>query len=1228
MVLFEDNKVNMNKIALALDYYYDWLEFNTRSITPLSINLDHLVKAQYHEEIGRGGYFAPESGTSEGQFLTILGYIHMYEATGQLKWLGKAEKLVDGAISFMFGSTKFPGETFNEYNLYTPQWLFNAAEDFTAEAFYTDKTFSFVNGVATINCAYSARKAFKAYSSEYHLLWDDPFATVVDKDNAIAPFYSVASISVTGNTMTVTLSESVTANLICVYSDLGGPTIIGSECYEAYPIWRAMLTGEIASAVDSLIWSYDCWCRLYTITNSERYRLLKFHTENILKFCCAMPSVNAYINVSSNLETIFSDSGSFNDDNREPACTWARSETDGSIEITVPEGAGIFSVGDRFSVDTQLTERYYEVGIRTDIPTDIGMSVQVVDLAGVIIGTYNYWQKTTGGSNVETLQYHLGAFKKTTNCIFDLSYAPHRELIYKSEHSTCVFSTEKVGDYQLARVIDFFVGTEHTESGEAFAGWSQYHPTLNTATFTELPDINYKSSGNIEVRFLDEAGWVWIKALPNHKDYATESLQMSSFYLYEDQKNSITGDVPSAPTGECQTLLFCAASTNAKLHLLRLGSIEDMPIPFGINTVIINMFEETAQTINLYTIRPLPITDYKYAPWVFPFTFNTLGSVLNSWRGCPYVGYQAPWVWANMELQDGVDTSLEFLRDAQMAYYTELQDNKFFKPVFIWNRWDSVKYGEANTFSWDGPDPNTAWGGYQYRALEVTTRVLLMQPANDVAGKIVTDYFLSLDRNWPADVGRPPSTFSRDGSLTTDVNDINGIALILRSAVYALQSGAINEGLCARMINKCIVLLDNLFVWPNTRTEYNTLNTQATWDNNSIWYQFHGGELMSALAELMKVTTNDIYIQGKTKQWKFKAYPKSYIDTTKDYLEIQTPTGIKVIPLVSITDKLASEIYVQTANEIKALKGSEDMSVYDVKTLCQNVGGGSILRELQTPINPLVHSEVGAISIHQITGGVKVTNVSPRATYNYSAGLYNNLFFLQPNTDYTICFTTSGTGSAKLAFMETTSAGNSPSIILNKSLACVNNSMVYYKFKTATNHTFITIYPPGNETTMNCIDIMLFKGSVPNFPKNYIATTSDVAASDVTITVKSTNLKYADIIHLSDYIPSSYLPLRQAADGTSDTLDCNTLIKRVDSDYEVLADPIVYNLTTPLPILGCGKDSWLLVDSDDIAPKIEVEYPSLFSAAYSVCAGTINIYDIYAIVGTFTLGTKTVSGGV
>lgn len=1243
MRIIEDIEISPNKIMKWANYYFDWLNFNTRSTEPMAHNMDNLVKAQYHKEIGRNGYFTPESGTSEGQFLTILGLLSMYETTREMKWLGMAEKLVEAAFRILYKNCNFPNSyTFTEFTTYIPHWLFNVSKDFKSEAYYV-KEIKVKKGKGIIETEYEARKVFKAFTNNAKLAWDDPYASITPKDSHIFEEdiceYEISSYSINEKDISVQLTDNITDTVMVVYSDMGGPVIKPSENYEAYPIWRPLKEGETDAAVDSLWWSYFCWKKLYAITKSERYRLLMTHTQNVLKRTCQLSDVEQYFGAAFNLTEDESKDGVLIDidntykdsSNRTPEPKWYRNEEDGSIEINIEDGTGSILLGAQINKDTNYNDRYYELAVSSGIRTAVVLTIKCVSNNGAI-REFSYGQIAKGHEfdsttyEPEILKYPIKKFKDVSRCKFDLLYSPHAELIYKSDGCSVNFSEVELKE-GLARRVDFEVKTQYDDDGNAYAGYAQYHPSMKTETFIEVPKITYSSSGCIEITFFDELGWKWVKALPASEKLITVSLDKNDFYLYEIQKNGFA-NVPDTPEGELNTLLFCGISKTSQLTLLRLGVVEDAKFDTTSYTtgIDIEITEEKAQTFKLHYLRPLPIKEYKYSPYTFPFTMNTVNGVINSWRGTPYIGYQCPWFWQDIGDEEGINTNLRFLKDAQKEYSTRLKNGyNFFMPCFIWDRWDSLEYGEPNTFSFNGPDPNTNWGGYQYRAIANVALALMNEPENKIAKSIVYNFFVSLNKIWKTGNEQPPTTFNSDGSITTQEGlDLHGVALILRAAIYAYQSCSISDGICLSLINKCLKFMNNNFEFPTDRGDYNTESTAGTWRKDGLWYQFHGGEILHAIGELLKYVPNKMYFKSTNCIYSIDTIPKIFGTTSKDYVEIQTPSGPQIAELVPIDSKYATDILVKTDLETKAIRGGEEMSVYDLSLIKKSVGKVPINIDLKGEVTMLYKSQIGCVGFFSIRGRGKTVNISPRKSYDYSTGLYTNMFFLSPLKEYTICFKVAGSGSAVLSLVENKSDGTQNNqVLLGGGISLTNGDSIEYKFKTDELHSYITIYPPNGENTLVLNNIMLFEGSIPNNPNDYIENETECFTKDVIISTRNVNNKYTDICNLKDYIPDKYLPLR-SNNVVYDEITIDSVIKRIDEKGNTLDEEMIYELEKPLPILACGQDTWIVIESDGIAPDINISYPVLFKDAYNITINGSLVSD-NSLCGTFKLGEKQVS---
>lgn len=832
-------QINIEKVKEMADKHLEWLRSNTKDDLPLAINSKKLVKAHFHVEEGRGGYFAPESGTSEGQFLLILGMLEMYKSTNETKWLTDAESLMEAALTTLYPSD-LPTEEFNEDYIFSPHWLFNAANSFIAERYYLDKEVTVEDGRGTFTCEALARKIFSARSKESTLLWENPFAEIVGTE------YEIKSYSTDGNTFTFELEDSTINDVIkIVYSDLGGPTIEPNEPYEAWPIWRKLKDGEIACAIDSLWWSYSCFKLLSELTNRQHYKTILKNLKGLIKFACSISNAEDYFSIDKTTDDPFSKVGTYSYQDRTPEATFSRHESNGAVVIDIPEGSGSvqFGQGDMnelVSKDRGLRFKYKSSkSVRLNL---IASTIQGYDESCRFICALK-----PKANEMQEIDLNWSDFVRIDNILFDIVYKPTNESRYTSENSQINLSIgQDENSNREYRIIEFIRGMEGDGVGE-WLGHAQYQCFYSDQE--EIPSVHYAADGKVAVRIKDADGFYWLKTLDQTTSFKKIKLTRSDFKLADYQENE--GN-PATIVGPIKEFVFEAVDKNPTLKLKEIGDFINMNDEDSIRELILEYREEAAVNLEIHYLRPIILDKYQYAPYVAPFTVNTINHKLDDWRGTPYVGYQCPWIWAELDDQAGVNTVLKFMRESQYAYQRITQkEDWFFCQVFIWDRWDSKQYGDPNTFTWSGPDPNTNWAGFQYRAIETVAKTLYMQPLNSSAQTILESFFDSLEKFWNIEEGLIPTDFNENGEVKSEYKDPHGLALIMRSATFAYLSNVIDRQRCAQIIEKSLNALINIFD--------NQTSLVGTWSvKDGEWYQFHSGEILHSLALLLRIQKGDI----------------------------------------------------------------------------------------------------------------------------------------------------------------------------------------------------------------------------------------------------------------------------------------------------------------------------------------------------------------------------------
>lgn len=250
-----------------------------------------------------------------------------------------------------------------------------------------------------------------------------------------------------------------------------------------------------------------------------------------------------------------------------------------------------------------------------------------------------------------------------------------------------------------------------------------------------------------------------------------------------------------------------------------------------------------AHLLYIKEIRPIPPIPLPYTPYVSPFTVNIFAEEIIDWRGSPGSGYQYPGVWDIIGVPAGVQEICDFLDAAQDDYVAKFPGNRGpFSPVYVWDRADGLDLGTPNTWTWEWYDPNTEWGGYQYRPLENTARVAY-QAVNATAKTIATDFLTWIDANWTTPANGPPTNFPSTGLPTADYDEPHFAALIMRAAIWGHLAG-ISATLCEGLINRAWDYLENQYV--------STGDFAGTWSSNeNDWFGFWHAEIIEALGMLL-----------------------------------------------------------------------------------------------------------------------------------------------------------------------------------------------------------------------------------------------------------------------------------------------------------------------------------------------------------------------------------------
>lgn len=284
-------------------------------------------------------------------------------------------------------------------------------------------------------------------------------------------------------------------------------------------------------------------------------------------------------------------------------------------------------------------------------------------------------------------------------------------------------------------------------------------------TATELFNparIIYRATHDFNLRIEDADGWRWYwmleatggawvdKALP------TAGAVLSGWQpIHPDAVVFPSSPVLGAGLDQFQVLLD-APATDAEFSYY---AINTPPPRFDASGVFVTRYRVTISGDDAFTARlgDCTVTNSQNGnlfcvPGVVPFSnIYTPGSEqFGAWHGMPYPGYQYPWLFihATTGASDPdimLDNSIHFLWDSQRYVKEEMGVLGPGASAFVWDRWDNVAYGEANTWTMYHWGDGHAWDGYQPRAFFAAARAWLELV---VSGRSVPTKLVEYTENW------------------------------------------------------------------------------------------------------------------------------------------------------------------------------------------------------------------------------------------------------------------------------------------------------------------------------------------------------------------------------------------------------------------------------------------------------------------------------------------------
>ena len=791
-------------------------------------------------ELGRGGYTQGNASTSEAQLLTARGYMRAFEVTRDGKYLTRGALLGDAYVKY-FANDSMPPSS----DLWANQWIVNGGLPFAVKGPSSPSGSDFdgyvlrpktvgVGGVVALETELA--NVYNVFTNGTTLSWQNVFASINtgsyvtwtefwDKNgNRFTPSGIDLSTPTDPTKIGKLYTSATSGATVLVNYSVYIPTVMipYGSIYECWPMWREIDKTVWNCAGDAIHWMVDA------------FEMLKNNdTANVSKWSqCKSGALRLWYDATSpNVETFMFKKEIGKRYSAWPGTFW-RYITSGVTytEPNLPTGYAITRNDLGFieaTLPSDLTRTSYQLWNEklwlTYTPVTSSMSIEV----GATVDT-----------NVRLLIWaddnkaYQTMFKVVAGgpAIYNIPMTNMLNM-YVWPTSTGVVPTFS----HLHDVIDYCAVT--IPDNTAGFGFPVSWTTAGSVTFkyksTSSFTLRIQHGGSYTDHYISPATTFTTFTIPEANGYGVQVLGIgvggstvyctTSLTYYQGSESSVAS---------CELIVESTAAT-----VLQLGSVY--------------VVGSTRDEVN-------------YTPGALLFqtssgenTVNVNGNSGAPFQGPFYVGYQNPCPWFLQGYITEAENMLQLMSDAQVDY-----TSKFpgvigpFTPVYNQNTWDAAGTYTLG-FNWEGPDPNTFWGGWQYRAFsnvadywQRTKTAYQTNNATTLAETICTKFIAWLIE-WIADNPAPthpclPTYFGSNGSITVGYSEPHMVALALKGAVWSHYAAPTTQGLVQLIDDLHTMLVDYQI---QTGPMYGSFSPDPT---NHAFYGYWAGEIMDAIAVYAK----------------------------------------------------------------------------------------------------------------------------------------------------------------------------------------------------------------------------------------------------------------------------------------------------------------------------------------------------------------------------------------
>jgi hypothetical protein len=900
-----------NQLALARIF----LDVFTRDEFPFMLNSEEVIRNNFHSLLagGRGGYFWDSAGPTEGQALMAKACFMAARATGDVRWREKGVRVTEALVNYFYLDPIPSNPTSPADPLWLSHWLINAGPgDVPSKGLPADnpfemghffEPFTFTNGVAQLPSALA--DIYKVATLDAEPSFKSVFAPL--KSGSLYPFsYWVANLSLTGRNFRVfpdtataggtspvettepagkvVLASNFTGTALVTYSVYRPDIPIGvNKLGEPYPLWypieRAGLPTYLGCAWDAQWWAWDAFKEAFDATSDSKWKRAADATKYSAINAATVDNPSFYYPKST-------DTNPFSYPGTQVVTANNRTLAVGSRVVGTIHNQFLrvdAPTKDNPAIDEDYEFPSYEVQnfiVLTQFDTSTTrVMVECAHSRGSIQSDFVYdgiieiVLSTTSDSQDFSQQFKCPLVPPSGNGILTkllvrtdfLRWSSLRNVwwstaaddpiyTYSGGGGTVSKSVQQEivnGNTALVWKVNMDVGASGSFAGFGF-------PLIHAQT-ADAPGFMYAQEGTTRIKLSDSNNVDFFCDLPDTG---------GNWNYFKPSFSQFTGN--GTPVGVLTNIQVVAKSSESSTRVWYVGEPAE-PLPPGVvyKASVVSR-TKVAHTFWVGDFKPVnnSLETLLYNPGVVSFTVNTIetapGSgirVKDSWGGPPYTGYQDPYHWQVWGETSRAKQVVTFIKDAQNAYtrQSSARLRGLVAPVFLWAYWDSADFriygnGQINVFVFNGPDPNTRWAPYTYRAMEALARYLLANPNDQTARGVLTAFFRFI-LNYYKSAGSNRAITDIPAIINPQVNyrEPHASALICRAALYANCAG-LEPAVTYELMQRTLQDMDEQFIstgvmagsWSGGQPSF-THNGQIFFEHFAFWQS----EIIITLSQLL-----------------------------------------------------------------------------------------------------------------------------------------------------------------------------------------------------------------------------------------------------------------------------------------------------------------------------------------------------------------------------------------